>query len=69
MYFSSQAIKPSTFIDYMDSKAGHHVELKDEPNYSFFGGVLLDIEEKTTIDKVKVYGRTDYKCVIVGDGT
>ena len=33
MYISSQAIKPSTFIDYMDSKAGHHVQLCDLANY------------------------------------
>ena len=29
IYISSQAINPSTFIDYMNSKAGHHVELED----------------------------------------
>ena len=65
---SSQAINPSTFTDYVDSKADHHVELKEEPDYKVIYGTLVALLEITTIEKVKVYGRDDYDCVIVGDG-
>ena len=64
---SSQAINPSTFIDYVDSKAGHHVELKEETQYIFVYR-LMGMMTKTRVDKVKVYGRTDYDCAVVGNG-
>ena len=67
----SQALCPSVFMDYSDSSQGHYVYLKDETRYITHFGKLYRIIEKTTItidNPIKLYGRTDYKCVIIGDG-
>ena len=64
----SQALCPSVFMDYSDSSQGHYIYLKDEARYISHFGNLYRIIEKTTIRSVKLFGRTDYICTIIGDG-
>ena len=62
------AIKPSTFVRLYTPDLGINIKFKDEPRYVYHQGLLLMIIERSTVESVDLYGRTDYNCTIIGDG-
>ena len=64
----SLAIKPSTYVRLYTPDLGINIKFKDEPSYVYHQGLLLMIIERSTVESVDLYGRTDYNCTIIGDG-
>ena len=59
---------PSNAIFYVDPDQDHDIKLKEEARYYDMGGFILLITVKTTIDRIKLYGKDTYDCRIMGDG-
>ena len=52
-----------------DPVKGHRVYFSEETNYITYQGVLLEIDQKVTLETATLYGSSNYECHIVGDGT
>ena len=63
-----KAIRPSTFIHYISMTDDYKIYLDDAPRYESYQGLLFRIVERTTINWIRLNGKTDYNCVIIGDG-
>ena len=65
----SKAIWPSDGMHLSDPGKGHLVYFAQETRYISYRGILYKIINKMTLGgDVKLFGRTDYQCHIVGDG-